>query len=59
MSIVAVITILFIVLALGLPVAFSLGLAGAFGIWLVGGAQTCLWAFSPQRLGLRLVVMSF
>ncbi|MGD9865136.1 MAG: TRAP transporter large permease subunit, partial [Pseudodonghicola sp.] len=42
MSIIAVIAVLFVLLAVGLPVAFSLGLAGAFGLWLEGGTGMLL-----------------
>lgn len=42
MSIIAVIAVLFVLLAVGLPVAFSLGLAGAFGLWLEGGTDMLL-----------------
>lgn len=42
MSILAVTFLLFVLLAIGLPVALSLGLAGGFGLWLVGGPEMML-----------------
>lgn len=42
MSIVVTLCLLFFLLAIGLPVALSLGLAGAFGLWMVGGSEIML-----------------
>ena len=42
MSILVTLIVLLALLAIGLPVALSLGLSGALGLWLVGGSQMML-----------------